>query len=469
MTEDGQLLRQYARQGSQAAFSQIVARHLNLVYSVCLREVRDAALAEDVTQVVFLLLARKAPALGPDTRLTGWLFHTARFACKNALRREARRRIQEQGAGERMLESHDENALWDSIGPGLNDALASLGAKDREAVLLRFADGLSFPELGTALGTSEDAARMRLNRAVERLRRFFAKEGVTLSGAALIGLLADRAVQAAPATCAASVMRVAGSVVAGGGSAGPFTFVSHSLNTLKGALQAMTTAKRWATLVAFLLIGTAGMVFRDLKHPVAQAQGADQEGQDAATLSDPLSPNPSVRDRALQHRIEQAKLLRARWQPWAEKHSNLLRQMLDAQPGDIGPLLRVYEAIPAMPDVNGRSQGAGITHDDLHMLGALFTWNTISRGPIQKPLGPATMGQIAESNAWFRKRMRDDFAQYHDFRLCESANTGRSHVVLWASGRTMVMVDQDKFAGHGKSIETYEVADEVEPVYDFLL
>jgi len=208
VTEDGQLLRQYARQGSQAAFSQLVARHLNLVYSVCLREVRDAALAEDVTQVVFLLLARKAPTLGPDTQLTGWLFQTARFACKNALRRETRRKLREQKAGEQMLESHDENALWDSIEPGLNDALASLGAKDREAVLLRFADGLSFPELGAALGTSEDAARMRLNRAVDRLRRFFAKGGVTLTGAALVGLLADRTTQAAPAICRDAVTRI---------------------------------------------------------------------------------------------------------------------------------------------------------------------------------------------------------------------------------------------------------------------
>ncbi len=253
MTKDGQLLRQYARQGSEAAFSQLIARHLNLVHSVCLREVRDAALAEDVTQVVFLLLAKKAPALGPDTRLAGWLFQTARFACKNALRREARRKLQEQRAGEQMLfGGHDENALWDRIEPGLNDALASLGAKDREAVLLRFAGGLSFPELGTALGTSEDAARMRLNRAVDRLRRFFAKQGVTLSGAALVGLLAKRAVQAAPAACAAAATKIAGSVAAGG-STGVISPNVHS--QLQGALKAMTISK--LKLAATIAIGAA--------------------------------------------------------------------------------------------------------------------------------------------------------------------------------------------------------------------
>jgi len=252
VTEDGQLLRQYARQGSEAAFSQLIARHLNLVHSVCLREVGDASLAEDVTQVVFLLLAKKAPALGPDTRLAGWLFQTARFACKNALRREARRKLQEQRVGEQMLfGGHDENALWDRIEPGLNDALASLGAKDREAVLLRFADGLSFPELGTALGTSEDAARMRLNRAVDRLRQFFAKQGVTLSGAVLVGLLADRTAQAAPAACAAAVTKIAGSAAA----------VSPSVHLkLQGVLKAMTISK----LKLAAIIGVGGILAASL-------------------------------------------------------------------------------------------------------------------------------------------------------------------------------------------------------------
>ena len=97
------------------------------------------------------------------------------------------------------FEGPDENAIWDRIGPGLNNALAALGATDREAVLLRFAGGLSFPELGTALGTSEDAARMRLNRAVDHLRQFFAKQGVTITAVILAGLLADRTTQAAPA------------------------------------------------------------------------------------------------------------------------------------------------------------------------------------------------------------------------------------------------------------------------------
>ncbi len=208
---DRQLLLQYTRQGSQAAFSQIVARHLNFVYTVCRRETGDAALAEDVTQVVFLILARKARLLRAESSLSGWLFQTARFASKNARRREAHRKMQEQAVAEHLPLSPNKNALWDQIEPHFNSALAALSAKDRETVLLRFADGLSFPELSAALGTSEDAARMRLNRAVSRLRRSFARAGITVSATILAGLLAERTVQAAPQASAALIAKIGGS------------------------------------------------------------------------------------------------------------------------------------------------------------------------------------------------------------------------------------------------------------------
>lgn len=233
MTDDGRLLEQWKRQGSQAAFAALVARHLDFVYSVCLRETQDAALAEDVTQVVFLLLSRKAPSFGPDTRLTGWLFQTARFACKNALRRDASHRRLEQKIGEQMLtESPGQDALWEQVAPHLNAALTSLGTKDREAVLLRFADGLSFGELGAALGTSEDAARMRVSRALTRLRVFFAKQGVSVTALVLTGLLADRTTQAAPASCVISLGKL--------GASAPSPQVSMQLH---GAIKTMTLIK----------------------------------------------------------------------------------------------------------------------------------------------------------------------------------------------------------------------------------
>ncbi len=253
MTEDGRLLEQWKRQKSQAAFAALVTRHLDFVYSVCLREMGDPALADDVTQVVFLLLARKAPSLGPDTRLTGWLFQTARFACKNALRRDASRRRREQKVGEQMrTEASEQDALWEQVAPRLNAALASLAAKDREAVLLRFADGLSFSELGTALGTSEDAARMRVARALTRLRGFFAKQGVSVTALVLTGLLVGRTTQAAPASCTAAVQQIAARNLA---------LLPPQTNAyLQGVLHTMKLTKITAAVAAFLVLVAAGLI-----------------------------------------------------------------------------------------------------------------------------------------------------------------------------------------------------------------
>ena len=99
--EDRQLLQQFVKDNSQEAFAALTARYLSLVYSTCHRELGDADLAEDVTQAVFLILARKAPSLSRNVVLSGWLFQTARFAAKNARLREQRRRHYEEKAMER--------------------------------------------------------------------------------------------------------------------------------------------------------------------------------------------------------------------------------------------------------------------------------------------------------------------------------------------------------------------------------
>lgn len=197
---DARLLRRFKREDSQAAFAALAARHYKMVYSVCLRDVRDAAVAEDAAQAVFLVLARKAPALRDDGSLTGWLYQTARLVSKNALRRERRVRQKEQRVAQQMARETrtGQDGLWEQIDPSLHAALDALGGVEREAVLLRFFDGLSLTETGAALGLSEDAARMRVTRALEKLRRFLVKEGVTVSVAVLAGLLADKSAQAAP-------------------------------------------------------------------------------------------------------------------------------------------------------------------------------------------------------------------------------------------------------------------------------
>jgi len=245
--DDWQTLRNYVDHNSEEAFAALMTRYVGLVYSVCRRELADDQAAEDVTQAVFLLFARKAPTLRRGVVLSGWLFQTARFTAKNARLQAQRRRAYEQKAAEEMLsQTETEDAAWADIEPVLNQSLASLKAADRNCILLRYFQGLSFAEVGTALGLSEEAARKRVTRALEKMRHFFGKNGVTVPGAALAVLLSAHAAKAAPAHLSGAAAHIlAGSV--------PGTI---SLIT-EGVLHAMKIFKLKAVagVAAFAIVG----------------------------------------------------------------------------------------------------------------------------------------------------------------------------------------------------------------------
>jgi len=251
--DDWQLLRRFVEQNSQEAFAALTARYLNLVYSVCRRDLGDAETAEDVTQAVFLILARKAPSLRRGVVLSGWLFQTARFAAKNARVQAQRRAAYEQKAAEAMQQQSEEgeDAAWAEIEPQLNRSLAALRDGERECVLLRFFQDLSFAEAGAALGLSEEAARKRVTRALEKMRRFLGKEGVIVPGAALAALLPVHAVKAAPAHVVAATDLTTAALP------GPLSAY------LEGVLHAMKIAKMkaMAGAVSLLLIGLGGISF----------------------------------------------------------------------------------------------------------------------------------------------------------------------------------------------------------------
>src|SRR6266568_6947142 len=195
---DQQLLLEYLERRSEAAFAELVRRHVDFVYSAALRMVRDAHLAQDVAQGVFVALAQSAPQLAARPVLSGWLHRTTQNLAANTVRSDVRRRAREQEAAA-MNELHEPDAVWEHIAPHLDNALGELSEADRDALLLRYFEGKSAREMAQTLGTSEDAAQKRVSRAVDRLRECLAKRGVTAGASGLVVAISANAVQAAPA------------------------------------------------------------------------------------------------------------------------------------------------------------------------------------------------------------------------------------------------------------------------------
>ena len=199
MTDSQHLLAEYRRNGSDAAFRELVARFVGLVYSTALRLVEgDVHRAEDVTQTVFADLARLARTLSNEVRLGGWLHRHTCFVAVNTLRGERRRQARERQAVEMNTLQNNSEADFSQVAPLLDEAINELGEADRTAILLRFFEQQDFRAVGQALGSNEDAARMRVTRALEKLEEFLKRRGVTTSAASLGVVLTANAVQAAP-------------------------------------------------------------------------------------------------------------------------------------------------------------------------------------------------------------------------------------------------------------------------------
>lgn len=205
MLDDQQLLRNFVKDGSEAAFTELVTRHVNLVYSAALRRTGDEQLAKDVTQQVFTDLARKAHSLPGGVVLAGWLHRATRFAAAQMLRTERRRHAREQEAVAMNITESVPAPDWTQIRPLLDAALDDLSDEDRDAVVLRFFEQRSLTEVGAALGSNEDAARKRVGRALDKLRALLMQRGLTTTTSALSAVIMANCVQAAPVGLTATV------------------------------------------------------------------------------------------------------------------------------------------------------------------------------------------------------------------------------------------------------------------------
>ena len=245
-TDDSALLRQYVENNSDEAFAALVTRHINLVYSVALRRVANPHHAEEITHAVFIILARKAASLRHDKALSSWLFQATRLTAGNFIRSEIRRHRREEEAYMQSVLNETATEVWPKIAPLLDDAVAGLREKDRQAIVLRFYEGRNLREVGLALGASEAAAEKRVNRALEKLRTFFTKRGVSSTTAILAGMISANSVHAAPVGLAKTISAVAitkGTVAS-----------TSTLTLIKGALKIMAWSKTKMTVVGIIVI-----------------------------------------------------------------------------------------------------------------------------------------------------------------------------------------------------------------------
>ena len=286
--DDERLIREYCLQDNQQAFAELVRRHAGLVYGTALRHVGDPFVAEDICQKTFCALATRMSSIKKPAQLPSWLYQTARRLAAMHVRSDKRRVARERLAANMNPNDPATNESWENIEPLLNQGLDNLVEKDRAAILLRFFRGLSMSEVADRLGTSEAAAKMRVGRAVERLRTFFSQHGIACSAAALLVLLEKNASAQPPASVLSSVLNE----------------LARSEKASPAAPHASTAGLRWQLGLSLgvgvallgLIIVSSGKLWRTLK-PVAtrstEVAGPVPTGVPAPTQS-PVKEKPAL-------------------------------------------------------------------------------------------------------------------------------------------------------------------------------
>jgi RNA polymerase sigma factor (sigma-70 family) len=375
MNEDAELLRRYVADHSEAAFAELVRRHVNLVYSAALRLVNgDSHRAEDVTQQVFAEVARQANRLVRHPALLGWLYTTTRQIALRALRTEQRRKAREHEANvmNEILHEPESECDWESLRSVLEDAMHELGEQERLGVLLRYFQNKTLKEVGLALGLNENAARMRVERALEKLRRALAREGVTSTVSGLALALTANAVTGAPSAFVATLVTTS------------LATAAAETGTAITLLKVMAMTKVQVGVTAIILAGATGSLFVQHQAQVrlreqnqALRQQIDRLQSDSESLSNHLrearlSPSPRLPAPALTASTPQAaredlrstnlygrlkdyhaKLTSERIRPYLESNHRSASSLLAAyrSTGDLSLLEEASQKFPDDPQV----------------------------------------------------------------------------------------------------------------------
>lgn len=308
---DAELLTEYLRSGSESAFAELVNRYVGLACAVAQRQLGDQHLAEEVGQMVFCLLLRKATSLTRYDSLAGWVHRAAYHLSLKTFRDERKRRDRERALADMHdpLPPHTPQQSWEHLVPLLDEALDQLSDSDRGVLVLRFMQQKGMREVGEALGTTEAAAKMRVGRAIEKLRNYFARRGVSCSSAGLAAALASLAGEAVRAGLSASVAVAALSTAGAGAGAGWSLLTTFML---------MTKLKTTLVLVGFGAVGVfitgSYLVERSLESRPASAQ-SDMPGPAGGIAGPARREKPNALftlSESMMARFREAGLARAR-------------------------------------------------------------------------------------------------------------------------------------------------------------
>lgn len=359
MIDDAELLRRYAAERSEAAFRELVHRHLDLVYSAALRRLRgDAHGAADVVQHVFVALARQAAALSRHAVLPAWLYATTRNVAIDHARAERRRKAREQEAHamHELTSNSAPPADWEQLRPLLDEAMDELGDREREAVLLRFFARQPFAEIGRTLHLSEDAARMRVERALDKLRGLLGRRGVTSTAVALGLALSNHAVAAAPAGLGAAVASASSLT---GPTIGFLQFMSASKLATGGTALVLALgfgaagyevhASRIAGVAHVAMQRDTATLAVRLREQRQRAEAAEQAANERQKALEAARAGQQRAARAAAAAVQQARLAEgeALMARHPEVRQALIEQRRAEKAGYYAPLLRSLRLLPA--------------------------------------------------------------------------------------------------------------------------